>query len=313
MDSQNVKFTVFTPTYNRAHTIHRVYDSLKQQTYRDFEWLVIDDGSTDKTSSLLREWEGRGDFPIRYVWQENAGKHQAFRRAVELARGELFLPIDSDDAFTSDALQTMLAHWNGIPVSVRNGFTGIVTRSQDSNGKAYGRSFPKSPLDTNALDLRHRIKVRANLWGFHRTSVLREFPFPDDRDVRYVPENIVWDEIARKYQVRCINEYPRIYYQDSGNQLTKASPRETAKISKYILQMVDQNFDYFRYDPPTFAWRAALYVRYSLHRGDRDFLNYALFSNLGAYFLCALAVGPGLLLYGLDRLREVANSSSRTN
>src|SRR5260370_42664596 len=83
-------FTVFTPTYNRAHTLHRVYDSLRAQTLRDFEWLVVDDGSTDDTPGLITQWTKATDFPIRYFKQGRSGKHFAHNLAVREARGKMF-------------------------------------------------------------------------------------------------------------------------------------------------------------------------------------------------------------------------------
>src|SRR5690242_10850122 len=108
-------FTVFTPTYNRAHTLHRVFDSLRAQTIRDFEWLVIDDGSVDGTSEQISEWTNTVDFPIRYFKQKNSGKHIAHNLAAREARGQFFLPLDSDDACMPDALERLSYHWNSIP------------------------------------------------------------------------------------------------------------------------------------------------------------------------------------------------------
>jgi glycosyltransferase involved in cell wall biosynthesis len=89
-------FTVFTPTYNRSHTLHRVYDSLHAQTYRNFEWLVIDDGSTDGTAEMIESWRRNADFPIRFFAQPHAGKHVAHNRALDEARGRFFIVLDSD-------------------------------------------------------------------------------------------------------------------------------------------------------------------------------------------------------------------------
>ena len=96
--SARYTFTVFTPTCNRCATLPRVYASLAAQTFRDFEWLIVDDGSTDCTAALVDKWTAQADFPIRYLRQENRGKHIASNRAVREARGELFLVLDSDDA-----------------------------------------------------------------------------------------------------------------------------------------------------------------------------------------------------------------------
>lgn len=298
-------FTVFTPTYNRAHTLQRVFDSLMAQTYRDFEWVVVDDGSTDGTRHLIDDWKKSADFPIVYKLQPNAGKHIAFNKGVNLAKGSLFLPIDSDDAFLPEALEKMWYWWQQIPIPQRNQFTGIVTLCQYENGDICGDMFAENPLDTNALDLRYKHKKRGETWGFHRTEILKRYPFPADKAVRFVPENIVWDAIASKYKIRCINEPLRIFYQDSGNQITKANPQKKALVKDYFLQMLNRDLHYFFDDPLTFIKWAMLYVRYSLHAADGRFMNVSKFSSVGAYMLCFAALLPGFAIFCIDALRQV--------
>ena len=106
-----MRFTVFTPSYNRAHTLDRVYSSLCAQTFTDFEWVIVDDGSTDGTADLVASWRKEHPFPIIYEKQSNQGKHIAVNRGAQLARGELFLIADSDDAFPSNALQIFHKAW----------------------------------------------------------------------------------------------------------------------------------------------------------------------------------------------------------
>ena len=88
-----MRFTVCTPTFNRAHTLDRVYDSLMAQTFKDFEWVIIDDGSSDRTKELVSEWQSEAPFPIRYEFQKNQGKHIAVNLGAQLAAGELFLVV----------------------------------------------------------------------------------------------------------------------------------------------------------------------------------------------------------------------------
>jgi glycosyltransferase involved in cell wall biosynthesis len=290
-------FTVFTPTYNRAHTLHRVYESLQRQTFRDFEWLVVDDGSTDGTQALIHQWKSTADFPIIYMQQPNYGKHIAFNRGVAKANGSYFLPIDSDDAFLPDALEEMLHWWHLIPEQERPNYTGIVTLCQYENGEICGESFTQHPLDTNALDLRYIYKKRGECWGFHRTEVLKKFPFPEDLSVRFVPENIVWDAIASEYRIRCINEPLRIFYQDSGNQITKANPLKKARVKEYFLAMINRDFRYFFHDPITFMKWSTLYVRYSFLASDWKLLSLRKFQHPGAFLLVILALVPGGLMY----------------
>src|SRR5258707_14117604 len=105
-------FTVFTPTWNRAHTLHRAYQSLHAQTFRNFEWLIVDDGSTDNTREIVEKWQAESEFPIRYIYQENQGKAAAFNRGVREAQGALFLTLDSDDACVNQALERFKYHWD---------------------------------------------------------------------------------------------------------------------------------------------------------------------------------------------------------
>ena len=141
-------FTVFTPTYNRAHTLRRVYDSLCAQTLRDFEWIVIDDGSTDGTAELVANWVKAADFPVRFFRQEHSGKHIAHNLAMREARGKFFLPLDSDDACAPRALERMAYHWNTIPDSERALYSGVDGLCSDQNGEIIGDRFPSEPFDT---------------------------------------------------------------------------------------------------------------------------------------------------------------------
>ena len=162
-------------------------------------------------------------------------------------------------------------------------------------------------VNTNALDLRYIHKKRGETWGFHRTDVLKKYPFPEDNSVRFVPENIVWDAIASEYQIRCINEPLRIFYQDSGNQITKANPRKKAIVKDYFLEMLNRDLKYFLNDPKTFIKWAVLYVRYSLHTADSSFMSLSRFKRFGAFVLCCFALLPGIAVFCMDNMRRAAN------
>jgi glycosyltransferase involved in cell wall biosynthesis len=170
-------FTVFTPTYNRAYTLKRVYDSLQAQTFRDFEWLIVDDGSTDNTAELVQEWQSEAGFPIRYVKKSNGGKHTAINLGVPLAEGELFLIFDSDDACFPDALEKLAHYWNTIDLSERDDFAAVTGWCVDINGNPLCTPFPSDIFDATALDIR-RYGAKGEYWGFTRTSVMKQYPFP---------------------------------------------------------------------------------------------------------------------------------------
>jgi len=162
MTSPQFAITVFTATFNRAHTIERVYRSLRTQTFRDFEWLVVDDGSTDETGALVRRWAAEADFPIHYVWQENRGKHRAYNRAVGLARGQLFLDFDSDDACVPRALERFQHHWEAIPAPERSRFSTVAALCVDDRGEIMGTKFSTPITDMAVCDADPRLAKHAS-------------------------------------------------------------------------------------------------------------------------------------------------------
>src|SRR5260370_42528889 len=140
-------FTVFTPTFNRSQTLSRVYEGLRLQTFRDFEWLIVDDGSTDGTKELVEKWQTESAFLIRYIYQENQGKPAAFNHGVQQARGELFVTLDSDDACVPQALERLKYHWDGIPTAEKDKFSAVAVGCACQNGRVVGDEVPPCGLD----------------------------------------------------------------------------------------------------------------------------------------------------------------------
>lgn len=217
-------FTVFTPTYNRAHTLPRLYESIRRQTLRDFEWVIVDDGSTDGTRELVESWQGHGnDFEIRYFWQPNQHKKVAFNRGVREARGQWFVPIDSDDELLPDALEQFQRMWQTIPVEERNRFCAVVGLCVDSQGQIVGDRFPVEPLDATAVELWFDYRVSGEKFAALSVEALRTCPFPEDIP-DLVPENVVWFRLSRQYGQRCFNIPVRIYHRDVESITLPADP-----------------------------------------------------------------------------------------
>ncbi|WP_165795277.1 glycosyltransferase family A protein [Deinococcus koreensis] len=262
-------FTVFTATYNRAHTLGRVYHSLQAQTLRDFEWLIVDDGSTDGTAALVAGWRAQAEFPIRILYQPNAGKAAAFNRGVQEARGELFLNLDSDDACIHTALERLLHHWEAIPAPQRESFTGVTSLCVDQRGLIQGPLFPHTILDSDSLEVAFRYRDEGERWGFHRTEVLRAFPFPVDRESRFVSESVVWFAIARHYKTRFVNEPLRLYFRPdgAGDHLSELSPGAARGRLPYHLMVLNELLEWLPVAPQEFLRSALAYSRYSFCLG----------------------------------------------
>ncbi len=295
--SQNFKFTVFTPTYNRSHLLPRAYESLCRQSISDFEWVIVDDGSTDGTRELVKNWSEIASFPIRYLWQENAGKHVAINRGVELARGEFFLILDSDDWLTDETLERMLYHWGTISHELNSFFAGITGLCADRDGRLVGGSFVRSPLDSNAIEIRTRYGNRDEHCGMVRTDVIRQFPFPEDLG-RFVTESLVWNRIAKAYKLRFVNEiFLKKEYQEGG--LTDRSVQTRVNSSRAARLYYQESLG----SGLALPWMSLLrgyanYVRFSLHAG------YSLTDQskcIPSAFLWLLALPAGVAAFYKDR------------
>lgn len=299
------RFTVFTPTYNRAHTLGRVYESLKNQTFHDFEWLIIDDGSTDMTQDLVTSWIEQTNFSIRYVFQENQGKHIAFNRGVQLAQGEFFLALDSDDAATPNALEIFAEAWNSIPDKQRDYFSAVTGLCIDKQENLIGNRYPFSPLDSEPSELRYKYHVKGEKWGFQRTEILKQFPFPEIPNVKFFPEGVIWSAIGRSYKTRFINEVVRIYYKDEifGNQITRSDPARHAYCCALGHRMTVNRdaYRWFIYAPIELFRSAVHYVRFSFHAGDNPVIQ-AKNLNWPGRWLWVFALLPGLAVFIRDRI-----------
>jgi len=175
-------FTIFTPSYNRELTLRRCYDSLVRQTFKNFEWLIVDDGSTDGTESLVQSLISENVIDIKYFKQTNSGKHIAINKGASLADGEFFLILDSDDMLTPDCLETLIKYYDGIADAEKPRFTGVEGSTCSFKRKLIGTAFPaadgKKFFDSNYLEIRLKYKVKGDKHGFVKTDIIKEFPFP---------------------------------------------------------------------------------------------------------------------------------------
>ena len=208
--------SILTPTYNRGKLLLPLYESLKNLTFEDFEWLIVDDGSEDDTEQYALSWIAHNienaEFPICYIKKSNGGKHTAINRGVREANGELILILDSDDTLPSDSLATIAQYYE--QCKGYKDCAGVCGLMAHHDGQLIGTGFPKEPMYESALLFRYAEKgnVTGDLLEVYKTSVMREFPFPEIENERFCPESLVWNRIANKYKLFCFNKV--IYYRD---------------------------------------------------------------------------------------------------
>lgn len=208
--------SILTPTYNRGKLLLPLYDSLKNLTFKDFEWLIVDDGSEDDTEQYALSWIEHNienaEFPIRYIKKSNGGKHTAINRGVREAIGELILILDSDDTLPVDSLATIAQYYE--QCKGYKDCAGVCGLMAHHDGQLIGSGFPKEPMYESALQFRYAEKgnVTGDLLEVYKTSVMREFPFPEIENEKFCPESLVWNRIANKYKLFCFNKI--VYYRD---------------------------------------------------------------------------------------------------
>ncbi|EOP47799.1 hypothetical protein IKQ_04819 [Bacillus cereus VDM053] len=240
-----MKYTIFTPTYNREKDLEILYNSLKAQKLQNFEWLIIDDGSTDQTAQTVDSFKKENIFSIRYIRQNNGGKHRAFNRAIEESKGEFIVCVDSDDYLKEYALEKIdeLSHLNAEVMA-------LCFLCVDENGKVIGTPFPKNNSIFNLIDLTYKYKVRGDkLWIF-RSSILKKYRFPEYEGEKFVTEGVLLFKMALNYDILVSNESLQIHeYKHGGltsignNNLFKKSPKGAKAYYRMLLQIAP-NYKY---------------------------------------------------------------------
>lgn len=219
----NKTLTVFTPAYNRAHTLRRAFESLKKQTCKDFEWLIIDDGSTDGTSELIEIFKKEADFPVRYYWKENGGRHTAVNYSYQFLRTKYVVTLDSDDELTSDAVELMLRAWESVPKDRYNQIWCVSGREMDANTRRLvGAPYPNNINELSGRKQRKELlKYEGEKHCCRKVDIHIQYKFPVYDDTKFVLENTVWEVINRRYDQWCVNDVYGLYHTESEDSLGK--------------------------------------------------------------------------------------------
>lgn len=214
-----VLLTIFTPAYNRAHTLSRTYESLLQQECKDFVWLIVDDGSTDYTSELVREWQKKDNgFEIQYIYKQNGGMHTAHNTAYENIDTELNMCIDSDDKLAPSALKKIKETW----LSVKDkGYAGLIALDADFQGNIIGKGFPNGMSETT-LGGYYAAGGKGDKKLIYRTDIINSVPpYPVFSGEKYVGLVYKYTLIDQKYKLAVLDEVVcEVEYQEDGSSGT---------------------------------------------------------------------------------------------
>lgn len=212
-------FTVFTPTYNRADFLPRLYSSLKNQKFTDFEWIIVDDGSTDGTEKIVASLIEAAPFPIKFYKQSNQGKHVAINMGAEHASGVFFFIVDSDDYLTDDSLLINAHYCKQIAsedslagVAGLRGYENkepqiILPKRRSLSYHAALRVIKKEYIDCTYYDLRNRLHIGGDRAEVVKTKILRRHKFLSFPDENFMSEDYLWCQLAEEgYEFRWFNE-----------------------------------------------------------------------------------------------------------
>lgn len=231
--------TVFTPTFNRAHLLPRLYDSLCKQTSNDFLWLIIDDGSSDGTQELVKQWQAENNVQIEYHFKENGGMHTGHNVAYTHIKTELNVCIDSDDYMPEDAVDKMVQLWNSL--EDKHNYSGFVGLDVTKDGAIIGSKMPEDIERGSYLDLYKR--VTGDKKFVLVTEEVKKYPlYPEYENEKLVPLGILYIMMGAKKDFAFTNDvYCVVEYQEDGSTHSifkqyRESPLGFAYARKVILK-----------------------------------------------------------------------------
>lgn len=286
MEKSNYTLTVFTPTYNRSYTLTKLYESLARQTSKDFEWIVVDDGSIDDTERLITRWKNEGIVPITYEYQQNSGKMKAHNRGVEMAKTELFMCVDSDDYISDDAVESIIHKWSQI--NNKDTLAGIIAyksiRNKDGEYKVVCE-FPH--LGYDKLYMLYKNGFRGDTTLVFRTESIKPIPFPSFEGEKFIPENVMYDQLDLKYdwalmdKVLTLCEYMPDGYTQNGKTFYDENPKGMAFMYNEHAKM------------PKLTWREKIlmaegFIGYSKKAGYKRI--YRMSTVKGILYVAAIAL-----------------------
>ncbi|MBQ5558503.1 MAG: glycosyltransferase family 2 protein [Lachnospiraceae bacterium] len=282
--------TVLTPTYNRAEKLKDLYECLKRQTCKNFEWFIVDDGSKDHTKELVVSFIEEDTIDIKYIYKENGGKHTALNYVASMLESELTMIVDSDDLLLADAVETIFNDW--IENCERPGIGGMVYLRGYSVLEHIGDKWPYDEQYGNTITHTCNKSIKGDKAEVFLTKFLERYPFPEYEGEKFFSESYLWIEIAKKYNMMLFNKI--IYlttYLDDG--LTKSGRR--MQIESPLGAM--KNAESYMYPKFSFKIRfknAILYNCYGRFAGKtyKEIIKRAKYK-----FLVRLGAIPGAILY----------------
>lgn len=281
--------SILTPTYNRGEQLKHLYNALKRQTRDNFEWIIIDDGSNDKTKEYVQEFIEENIILIKYEYKSNGGKHTALNKGIRLAEGELTFIVDSDDILTEDAIEEVILNWDKVK---HMNLCGMSFLRGYTKKQVIGDKHTEDFCIDDFINMRFNKHVKGDKAEVWVTEKLKEVPFPEIEGERFFGENYVWVNLAKKYKMLFINriiyitEYLEGGLTKSGRTLRIRCPEGGMINAKEIL---GKEFS-IKYRLKNIF----LYICYGLF-AKKSLVD--MFKDSGSLILTLIGIVPGYMIY----------------
>jgi len=263
MAESKVQFSVLTPTWNRASLLLRVFDGLLAQTYRNFEWIVADDGSADETEQVVRSLAEQADFMVTYVRaDQHVGKIRMDNEAIGRARGALILWCDSDDWFLPKTLQCLSDAWLALSRQQRHEYAGLTALAASEQGCIVNPFVDDTPMDVGWNALSEQYDMNCDMLFCTRADLLKTHPFPEVDLV--IPESVVWSAIGHQPTV-CIPEVLLMKEYRTPNAISFSGEMAYNRGRAYALAISVRNLRAYPREWKVRFWRIMSFIRYGLH------------------------------------------------
>lgn len=245
--------SVFTATYNRANELKNLYESLKKQAYKDFEWVIIDDGSVDNTKEIVEQFISENNIKIIYKYKENGGKMSAHNYGLDYVNGDIFVNIDSDDCAVENLLENINKCYKKIKDN--NEICGIAFLDINKKTKEIiGTKFPEDELIDTYYNIYNKHKLTGDKTFIFKTEILKENRFPKFENEKFVPEACLYNRLSRKYKIMCYNipaievEYLENGYSSNYFKLAKNNPKGQVLYYKELYELEPSLYNVAAYD-----------------------------------------------------------------
>ena len=305
-------FSVITATYQGGSTIAGVYDSLCKQTYTNFEWIVIDDGSTDNTAALVSDWVRNSKFPVKLHRQLNGGKFRAIDVGVSLAKGQFVVIFDDDDKCVPEALGCFRDFWSETDVDEREFLAGVLVTCKSPDGVVVGDLFPKEARRSTIQELSYLHRCKGERWAAVRTDLHRRYPFQSVPDnIKFLPEGLIWHRLGREHRFVCRNKPLRIFKilgDGLSSRVRRADPEMLPGLILNHSMILDEDLSWFSRAPDVLIKSAINLTRYRVHAltNGITLLPGVRLQNWWAQALMWWMVPFGIASYIVDCLRRLS-------